>query len=311
VNSVLGVRYGLLIDNNRPVADITAEVQRMADAGIALAGTSQIFGYDALTLFAVVGQQVPDIELMTAVVPTYPRHPIMLAGQALTVQAAIGERLTLGIGLSHKVVIEGVYGYSFDRPVRHMREYLEALVPLLHGQNVSVQGETVKASAGPLDVRAPAPDVVVAALGSAMLELAGTLADGTATWMTGRRTIAEHTVPTITAAAEAAERKVPRVSVGLPVCVTADTEAAREAAGNIFSIYGQLPSYRAMLDREGADGPADMAVVGDEESVAGQLAAFADAGATELMVAAYGSRENQSRTFDLVAELSRAAGPPA
>lgn len=305
------MRYGLLIDNNRPVADVTADVQRMADAGVALVGTSQIFGYDALTLLAVVGQQVPGIELMTAVVPTYPRHPIMLAGQALTVQAVTGGRLTLGIGLSHKIVIEGMYGYSFDRPVRHMREYLEALVPLLHGQKVAVQGETVKVAAGPLDVRAPAPDVVVAALGPAMLELAGTLADGTATWMTGRRTIAEHTVPTITAAAEAAGRKAPRVSVGLPVCVTGDPDAAREAAGNIFSIYGQLPSYRAMLDREGAAGPADMAVVGDEEAVAAQLAAFADAGATEVMAAAYGSREDRSRTVDLVAELSRGVGTPA
>jgi F420-dependent oxidoreductase-like protein len=304
------MRYGLQLNDRRPVADIINEVRGMADAGIAFTGTSQIFGPDALTLLAVVGNQVPDIELMSAVVPTFPRHPIMLAAQALTVQAATGGRLVLGIGLSHQVVIEGMFGYSFDRPVRHMREYLEALVPLLRGENVSMQGETLKAAAGPLDVKAPAPQVIVAALGPAMLKLAGTLADGTATWMTGRRTIAEHTVPAITAAAEAAGRKAPRISVGLPVCVTADPDAARETAGKVFAIYGQLPSYQAMLEREDAAGPADVAVVGDEETVAQQLAAFADAGATELMAAPYGSSEDQARTFDLIAELSRTVGAP-
>jgi F420-dependent oxidoreductase-like protein len=299
------VRYGLLIEGKGPVADITDRVQAMADAGIALVGANQIFGYDALTLLAVVGQQVPGIELTTAVVPTYPRHPIMLAGQALTVQAVTGGRLTLGVGLSHKVAIEGVYGYSFDQPVRHMREYLQALVPLLNGESVAVRGGSVTATGGPLDVEAPAPDVMVAALGQAMLELAGSLADGTATWMTGPRTIADHTVPTITAAAEAAGRKPPRVSVGLPVCVTTDVDAAREQAARIYSIYGRLPSYQAMLEREGAGGPADVAVVGDEDAVAQQLATFAEAGATEFMAAIFGPGDDRTRTFDLVAELSR------
>jgi F420-dependent oxidoreductase-like protein len=299
------VRYGLLIEGKGPVADITDRVQAMADAGIALVGSSQIFGYDALTLLAVVGQQVPGIELTTAVVPTYPRHPIMLAAQALTVQAVTDGRLSLGVGLSHKVVIEGVYGYSFDQPVRHMREYLQALVPLLHGESVAVRGESVTATGGPLDTKAPAPDVMVAALGQAMLELAGSLADGTATWMTGPRTIADHTVPTITTAAEAAGRKPPRVSVGLPVCVTADADAAREQAAKIYSIYGHLPSYQAMLEREGASGPADVAVVGDEDTVAQHLATFAEAGATEFMAAIFGSGDDRTRTFDLLAELSR------
>lgn len=295
----------MIIDANRPVDGVIAEVQEISAAGIGSLATSQIFGYDALTLLAVVGQHVPDIELVTAVVPTYPRHPVMLAGQALTVQAATGGRLTLGIGLSHKVVIEGIFGYSFDRPVRHMREYLQVLMPALRHEQVAFEGETLKAVAGPLDVRAPAPDVVVAALGPAMLELAGTVTDGTATWMTGPRTIAEHIVPSITAAAEAAGRKAPRVVAALPVCVTADPEAAREMAANIFGIYGQLPSYQAMLEREGAGGPGDVAVVGDEESVARQIAAFADGGATEFHAARFGSGEERARTLALVGELAR------
>jgi alkanesulfonate monooxygenase SsuD/methylene tetrahydromethanopterin reductase-like flavin-dependent oxidoreductase (luciferase family) len=160
------MRYGLTIDTSRPLPKVVEQVQRMADAGFASASSSQIFGYDALTLLALVGQSVPGIELTTAVVPTYPRHPIALAGQALTVQAATGGRLVLGIGLSHKIVIETVFGQSFDKPVRHMREYLSILMPALRGEAVSFQGETLSGTTwGPLDVEAPAPPVVVAALG--------------------------------------------------------------------------------------------------------------------------------------------------
>jgi F420-dependent oxidoreductase-like protein len=301
------VRYGLSIDNSRPIPEVVDQVQRMADAGLAAANVSQIFGYDALTLLALVGREVPDIELMVSVVPVYPRHPIALAAQALTVQAATGGRLTLGIGLAHQIVVENVFGYPFERPARHMREYLTALVPLLAGEQVAYQGETVTAATlGPLEVDAPAPTLLVAALGSRMLELAGTMADGTVTWMTGPATLASHIVPTITTAAAEAGRPAPRISVGLPLCVTDDVEAARERAARVFGIYGTLPSYRAMLDREQAAGPADVAIVGDEQSVAAQLAALADAGATDFNAAIYAGGEERDRSFALLAELAKA-----
>ena len=280
----------------------------MADAGLASATVSQIFGYDALTLLALVGREVPDIELVTGVVPIYPRHPIMLAAQALTVQAAIGGRLTLGIGLSHQIVVENMFGYSFDRPARHMRDYLHALVPLLDGEQVSHQGETLTAATmAPLDIDAPAPQVLVAALGPTMLTLAGTLADGTSTWMTGPATVASHIAPTITAAAAEAGRAAPRIAVGLPVCVTDEPDAARERAERAFAIYGTLPSYRAMLDREQAAGPGDVAIVGDEQAVAAQIAAVAEAGATDFAAAIFGDAGERDRTFALIADLARDA----
>src|SRR5690348_1300816 len=124
------------------------ELQRAADDGFASAWMSNIFGLDALTALAVAGSQVPGIELGTAVVPTYPRHPVVLAQQAMTVATAVGGRLVLGIGLSHKIVIEDMYGYSFDKPARHMREYLSILLSLLDGQPADFRGETVRAGVG-------------------------------------------------------------------------------------------------------------------------------------------------------------------
>jgi F420-dependent oxidoreductase-like protein len=294
-----------MLNTNVPIADVTDEVRRVAEAGFTTAVSSQIFAYDALTLLAVVGQQVPGIELATGVVPTYPRHPYVLAAQALTVQAATGGRLVLGIGLSHQPVIEGMFGYSFDKPARHMREYLEILLPLLRGEQVSYKGETVSVSTfGPIEVEAPAPRVLLAALAPRMLRLAGSVADGTMTWMTGPTTVASHIAPSITAAAEAAGRAAPRIVVGLPVCVTDDVAAARERAARDFVVYGYMPSYRAMLDREGAEGPADVVVVGDEESVAAQVAAVAEAGATDFIAAPFGSAEDRTRTFTLLADLA-------
>ena len=161
------------------------QLQRAADDGFASAWISNIFGLDALTALAVAGSQVPGIELGTAVVPTYPRHPAVLAQQALTAATALGGRLTLGIGLSHKIVIEDMYGYSFDRPARHMREYLSILLPLLNGEQASFQGETMRAQIGLSTPRPGRVPVLLAALAPQMLRLAGQRADGTVLWMTG------------------------------------------------------------------------------------------------------------------------------
>jgi F420-dependent oxidoreductase-like protein len=298
------MKIGVMFDVGQSVDDVIAQVESLHDAGLDSAWTSQIFGYDALTLLAVVGREVPDIELGTAVVPTYPRNPVMLAGQALTVQAAIGGRLTLGIGLSHQVVIENVFGQSFDRPARHMREYLEILMPTLLGEQVAFTGETLKAATfGPLEIEAAAPPVLVAALGPTMLGLAARLASGTVTWMTGPSTIESHVVPVIREAATEAGRGEPRVAVGLPVCVTSDVAAAREKAAELFAIYGSLPSYRAMLDREGAAGPADVAIVGTKDEVFAQVRRFADIGSSDFVGAPFGTADEIMASVGALAEL--------
>ncbi len=294
-----------MFDTQQPFDAMVEQVAGLRSAGVSCAWASQIFGCDALTVLAAVGREVDGIGLGTAVVPTYPRHPVMLAGQALTVQAATGGRLTLGIGLSHQIVIENVFGQSFDRPARHMREYLSVLVPLLEGEAAAFQGETLSAATwGPLQIEAPAPTLLVAALGPAMLGLAGRMASGTVTWMTGPTTLASHIIPTIRAAAAEAGRPVPQVGVGLPVCVHDDVEAARAAAAEAFVVYGSLPSYRAMLDREGAEGPADVAVVGTEASVREQIRHLAEIGVTDFCAAPFGDADRIRATVALMGELA-------
>jgi 5,10-methylenetetrahydromethanopterin reductase len=287
---------------DQALVKLADQLRRAADDGLASAWLSNIFGLEALTSLAVAGSQVPGIELGTAVVPTYPRHPAVLAQQALTAALAVGPgRLVLGIGLSHKIVIEDMYGYSFDKPARHMREYLSVLRPLLDGTAVSVDGSTLKAHIGLSTPRAAARvPVLLAAMAPRMLQLAGEQADGTVLWMTGPGTVRDYVVPAISAAASAAGRPSPRVVCGLPVCVTSDPAAARARAADELAIYGQLPSYRAMLDKEGAAGPGDVALVGDEDAVAAQILALGDAGATDFIAAEFGGAEDRGRTRRLL-----------
>jgi F420-dependent oxidoreductase-like protein len=290
---------------NGPIEKILGAASDAAAAGFASFWLPQTMGMDAMTALAVVGREVPDLEFGIAVVPTYPRHPIVMAQQALTTQAITGGRFTLGIGPSHQVVIEGTYGASFEKPIRHVREYLSALLPLVREGTVQYAGETIAARAS-LNVRESSPvRVLLAALGPKMLELAGGMADGTVTWMAGPVTLDAHVVPTISAAAEAAGRPAPVVGAGFPVCVTDDVPAAREMAATTFAIYGGLPSYRAMLDREGATGPEDVAIVGEEDAVREQLARLDSIGVTEFVASVFGTPDDRARTYALLASMVR------
>ena len=279
--------------NDGTLGSMISEAARAEKDGFASFWVPQIFNHDALTALAVIGREVPRIELGTSVVPTYPRHPMMMAQQALTVNAACEGRLCLGIGLSHQMVVEGMWGMSFDKPVRHMREYLEVMMPLLEGKPVSHAGEAFRVNGGISVPGGTRPGVVVAALGEQMLNVTAALADGTLTWCTGPQTLKNHTIPTIKAAAEKHGRDSARVIAALPVCVTKDVAAAHERAAKVFVIYGQLPSYRAMLDKEGAAGPADIAIAGSESEVLDRISALADMGVTDFAAVEFGGTPDE------------------
>lgn len=290
-------------------ATVVEQIVRAETMGFLSAWAPNVRGGDALTMLAVAGARTSRIELGTFVVPTYPRHPTALAQQALTAAALAGGRLTLGIGLSHRVVMEEMLGFDWDRPIRHMREYLACLLPLLRGEAVEFRGEEFRINGYALAIPGgAAPPLLIAALGPQMLRLTGRHADGTAIWMGGPRYLAEHVVPVLNAAAREAGRPAPRILAGLPVCVTDRPDEARAHANTTFERYGQLPSYRAALDKEGAAGPADVALIGSATEVSAGIRRLAEAGATDLAAAVFAlPGTDPAPTYALLQEHARAA----
>lgn len=270
-----------------------------------------VFGSDALTVFAIAATRTSAIEMGTLVVPTYPRHPAALAQQALTVNALAHGRLTLGIGVSHRVRMEKMLGFDFDHPIRHLREYLACLGPLLRGEATVFQGEEYRIDGYALSIPgAAAPSVLVAALGPQMLRLTGRLADGTAIYLAGAAYLREHAVPVIAAAAREAGRPAPRVLTGLPVCVTNRVEEAREQANRAFGHFGELPSYRAILEKEGAGTIADVALIGTANEVRAGIAALARAGATDLAASVFTlPGDDPAATYGVLREVGMGAAP--
>ncbi|WP_410592121.1 TIGR03564 family F420-dependent LLM class oxidoreductase [Amycolatopsis sp. lyj-23] len=288
------MRTGILIDELGVGFDaMTAQAREAAKLGYGTLWVAQRGGWDALTALPALAAAAPGVELGTCVVPTYPRHPITMAAQALTVQAAAGVPVHLGIGLSHKFIIEGEFGYSYDRPIRHLREYLEALNPLLRGEKADVHGETLTAAGGLNTPGAGRPAVLLGSVSPRSTRLAGELADGVITTFAGPRATAEFVVPTLGAAS--------RVVSGQLICVTSDVDERRTWVERTYGGAADVPAYRAVLDREGHRRIADTAIVGDEETVLRQVKSLENAGATELLVMPFGPAEEQARTRALLA----------
>ncbi|MBF44401.1 MAG: LLM class F420-dependent oxidoreductase [Acidimicrobiaceae bacterium] len=286
---------------------LRSHAEQAADDGFAGWWLAQVGLVDALTSFTTLADVGPGMEFGTAVIPTFQRHPTSLASQALTTAAALGNRpLVLGIGLSHRPVIEDMLGLSFEKPVRHLIDYLEVLQPLLETGAVSYAGDAFTAHFAGTRPTERRPSVMVAALGEQVLRVAGRRTDGTILWMVGRKTVAEHIAPRMNEAATEAGRGTPRIVCSLPVCVTSDPDAVRGAADQVFEIYGQLPSYRAMLDREGVAGPGDVGIFGTEEEVAANLASLAEAGVTDFAAVEFGTAADESSaTRALLKDLIR------
>ncbi len=306
----IGVGIGEISATAGTLDNLIDQAKRAEADGFASGWFANIFGIDAIMAAALCARETSRLELGTAVVPTYPRHPVAMAQAALSAAAIAGGRFSLGIGLSHQMVIEGMFGMSFAKPYSHMKSYLEVLAPLVRTGQASVTNEEYRVNATLAVAGAKPCPILVAALAPKMLALTGRVADGTITWMTGVKTIREHTAPRICEAAAAAGRSTPRVVVGLPIAVTTNVASARTSAARTFQVYGMLPSYRAMLDREGAEGPADVAIVGDESAVGEAVGRLAEAGATDLLAIPFGvegDREAVARTRGLLRHLAQGA----
>lgn len=280
-------------------------------AGAALAADEGFDTYwlpgeiDPISALVAAGRAVPGIKLATSVIPIYSRHPVALAAEALMTNLALDGRFVLGIGLSHRPIVETKWGQPFDRPVRLLREYLTILTSLLDHREVDFQGEMLGAHMTLRADGAPRPKLLVAAMGPQTLRVSGRLADGTDTWMTGPRTLADLTVPTLTAAAAEAGRPAPTIAVGVPICVTGDVAGARERAAADYNHHASFNTYRTMLDREGLAMPADIAIVGDDDTARAAVLAYRDLGVTDFIASPFGTEAEQRRTRALLQIVAR------
>lgn len=269
-------------------------------------------GGDPLPVMTLAGRATAAIELGTAVLQTYPCHPVLAASRANAVAFAIGTpgRLTLGVGPSHQGPVESRLGLSYDTPGQHTDEYVQVLAGLLRGEPVSFAGRQFRIDAGPLPLPAGTEiPVLVGALGSRLLRVAGAYTAGTILWMANATAIEAHVAPKIRKAAADAGRPAPRIVAGLPVAVHDDVAEARSAAARLYHAYGELPNYQRILSRGGIAGPAEAVIVGDEDRVAAQVRALFQAGATDVWAAPFpvgdDAAASRARTRALLASLAR------
>lgn len=300
--------YNQLAPGVNPVDYLLDQARKLGELGVPAVWLTQRFDYDALAVAALIGRELPDITVGTAIVPIHPRHPNALAMQAQTAQAASNGRCELGLGLSLPEIAAG-YGNIHPR-IRYLREYLTAVSDLLHTGAVDHTGETLVAKSPTRSmmptVNSPVP-VLLATSGPQTLRVAAELADGALPLLTGPNTLADFTIPTLARHAEAAGRPRPRVIGMVGGAVTADVAAARDRAAQQMDRYGEMPAYRALLDRENISDPVELAVIGDEQLMADAVARYAEAGADELIFAltAVGSARDEERTWTLLGELSK------
>lgn len=280
------------------VSGVLQDITATEAAGFSSYWVAQVGLVDALTLLGAHGMTNSDMELGTAVISTWERHPHMLAAQALTAQALVGERLIVGIGVNHQPQVEGRLGMNWEKPVRHMIEYLAILGDLLESGSASAQGRSWSFDGSDAKPSPGVPKVMIAALGPQMLKVAARRSSGTILWCVGPKTIKGHIAPVINEAASAANRPQPSIVCSIPVWVTDDPAPAREFLAAILANYATLPSYRAMFDIEGVHGLGDLSIVGNEEFVRDAIGEIAASGATDFTpVPMSGNPDEYERTM--------------
>ena len=285
------MRMGLQVSADRgryatKVEKLQADARWADEAGLDSIWTPQIPDeFDVMTAAALLASATSRIEIGTAIVPIQPRHPIVLAQQALSVQAISGGRFTLGLGVSHHWIIADMLGLPYERQATTMRCYLDVLDQALAGPGLVEVDNELFTIRQPLDITdiTPTP-VMFAALGPVMLKLAGARAAGTILWLADERTIASHIAPQIARAAEDAGRPAPRIMAGVPVCLCRDDEvdAAIERTNRTLSEVVASPNYVALMEHGDAQTIGEVLICGSETTMEKRLRQFAEAGVTDL-----------------------------
>ncbi|MEU3961755.1 LLM class F420-dependent oxidoreductase [Streptomyces buecherae] len=290
--------------------DATVELAReAAAAGLRSAWFGQTFGADSPQLAAIVGREVPELQVGTSAIPVFGRHPLPVASQALTAQAATHGRYHLGLALGSKLLAEGGFGIPFERPVARLREFLTAIRPLLETGSTEFRGELLSVSS-PIPSRVAGAEggvpLLVAAMGPQALRVSGELADGILPFLAGPRALAEHIVPAVTRAAEAAGRPAPRIVAIAHGVVTDDVDGVRETVAEQLAFYEQIPSYARVIELSGARRAVDVSVIGDESALAAEVRRYRDAGATEVVFSGteLAGPASRRRTWAVLGELA-------
>ncbi|MEV8398045.1 TIGR03564 family F420-dependent LLM class oxidoreductase [Streptomyces niveus] len=303
---------GVALNATDPDNQIDATVRlagEAAAAGLRSAWFGQTFGADSPQLAAIVGREVPGLQVGTSAIPVFGRHPLTVASQALTAQAATHGRYHLGVALGSRFLVEGGYGVPFERPVARLREFLTVLRQLTETGAADFEGELLTTRT-PIPVRVPGADagvpLLVAAMGPQALRASGELADGILPYLAGPRALSDHIVPAVNAAAEAAGRPAPRIVALVYGVVTDDVDAVRETATEALAFYEQIPSYARSIELSGGTRAVDVAVIGDERTVAAEVRRYRDAGATEVVLAGteIAGDADRRRTWDLLGQLA-------
>ncbi|MEU2680295.1 TIGR03564 family F420-dependent LLM class oxidoreductase [Streptomyces sp. NPDC007107] len=303
---------GVTLQANDADNQVDASVQlarEASDAGLRSAWFGQTFGADSPQLAAIVGREVPGLQVGTSAVPVFGRHPLVVSSQAQTAQAATHGRYHLGLALGTKLLTEGGFGIPFERPIARLREFLTALRQLTVTGSADFHGELITATT-PVPARVPGADagvpLLVAAMGPQALRVSGELADGILPYLAGPRALAEHIVPAVTAAARAAGRPAPRIVALVNGVVTDDVDAVREKVTGKLAFYEQIPSYARVIELSGGRRAADVAVIGDERRIAEEVRRYRDAGATEVVFSGteIAGDADRLRTWDVVGSLA-------
>jgi len=285
-NDRFGIRWGLAGGTTLASIDEARDAARFAEAaGFDSFWISNALGIDPIVALACIGSDFPGIgEVGTSVVPLYGRHPVGLAQLARTAQNALGGRFTLGIGAASKRNAESMLGLSWDKPFSYTREFIDALEPLLAGEQTDTDGEQISAHAK-LAIKAEPTPILLAALGPRMLRFAGGRLSGTTLGQCGPRTISSYILPHLRAGAERAGRTgTPRIMALVRICVTDDFAGAKALAREISAQYQSNPSYANATKHEGLDDASDLHLIGSWQQVLDGLAAYAEAGATDLRI---------------------------
>ena len=296
-----------------PNAEASLDLMRRAEAAgvhatwLTTGGT----GLDALTLFAAGAVQTDSIVFGTSIVPTYPRHPIVVAQQAQVIDQLAPGRLRIGVGPSHRPPMRSMFGFELRRPLTNLREYLQILRALLQEGTVDFDGREYTAHAsipGPINV-----PVMASALQEGSFELCGAEADGAISWVSPAVYLRDSALPAMRRGADQAGRETPPLIAHAPVCISTDAGATRVAVQQQLSNYPRLPYYQQMWAAAGhpeaaeetwSDGMIESTVLtGDSDTVGEKMTAMLDMGISELLVTPVTAGDDPAADMEATIEL--------